>query len=357
METTAPTVSVAQTLLDTFMETDRKVDLRTTSGKQIRKWQSDPNFIVEIGTADLWVQTYHNDEMELVKYNAVMVTLNVDGAKEVESYLKEVKPVRSVRDSKYEYHDLPNIVRYAQQFVFVEDRADGKWGRDENKIMSWFVASVTLTSNGDIEYDYEVVTKGHEWNSNPFLEEGAYNYDKDDLSKLWDIKRLAEEVERKRKAVADGKVRQAKNDIVVQAGRRSYYFQRSQERVQQFLDSMNKPVELKPIRTDAHSTESAVDNAMDYAENLALVTVCEHFMSLIGKTSWEFGNHHFGHNFDNGYNTEDGQDKALPVFIDEVYAYALTTEWFMRLSWSRIDDALKFRVLQKFLRLVQDTNY
>lgn len=359
MQTVTTTPSVAQTLIDTFTPTDRKVDMRTNNGKKIKEWQNTDHYIVEVGVADLLVENYQSGELEPVQYNAVLVTLNTDGVDAVEPYLKEVKPTRSVRDSKYEYHELPNIVRYAQMFVFVEERADGKWGRDMNKIMSYFVANATLTSNGDVEYTYEVVTNGHKWDSNPFLGEGDYNYDKDDLSKLWDYKRLTEEVERKRTAVAEGKVRQAKIETVLEAGHRGYYFKRSQENVKKFLDSMQEPLELKKYATDSHSTETAVDKVMDYAEDLALVTVCEHFMKLIGKTSWDIDNHHFNHHFDDGYRylaTEE-REKTMPTFIDDVYAYALTTEWFMRLSWSRIDESLKFRVLYKFMRLVQDTNY
>jgi hypothetical protein len=84
------------------------------------------------------------------------------------------------------------------------------------------------------------------------------------------------------------------------------------------------------------------------AYETALVRVCEYFLRVVGKTSWEVSSNTFQLNQRSHYYTSEERKLERPVFINEVSAYALAVEWFIKDDWDRTPESAKGEVLKRF---------
>ena len=351
--------SVAQTLFNTFKAVERKHDYRTSRGKFFKSLQDNAYVTVKVGVADLIVEKYDyenyevtNTRQELVPYNVLNVSLDVDINEvldTVEAYLREVAPTRELRDSESNKHIVPNIVRIATDWVYVEDIVDG-W-QDKDAYYAYGVWSFELDplNQEQLSATYEVVDREHYWKSNPFITEDSWRKRDDNIGELSQYRDIFLKLDNHRRSHAEAQRRGVLITECQVAGRanRSYGYDTAVKSLEAFIAKFN-------ASDDTEAPRYAIQNAFNVAYETALVRVSEYFLSVVGKTSWEVSSNTFTYLGRNSYyRTDEERLNERPVFIDEVVAYALTVEWFVKDDWDRTPPEAKGEVLKRFTEAVK----
>lgn len=353
MSTITSTPSVAETLLTSFRATDRKHDLRTAEGKAWKALAHNEDLNVVVGESNrITERGRYDDEGQFVEneyapvaYEALHVSLRTaESIKDIaELYLREVAPTRTIADENYEKHTIPNTVRVALEWVVLE-RAIGTWtqvtGTDAYKVASYTID----TDTDEVIEVIEFVNSSHKWRVNPF-KVSDWKRDDDTTNNLWKPSELLAKVLNKREAIAEGERRSQLVAEVTEAGvaNASYKFTSSRHSVEKFIAKFNEP------KGETKSHESyRIRDAFDLASDTAVVVLGEHYLRVLGKTTWEVSSNIIS---DRRYTHTPENDR--PVFIDEVYAYAIVVENFCERN-SDVHASIKGEVLGKFTRLIHN---
>jgi hypothetical protein len=356
MSTITSTESLEEVLFNSFTITDRTHDLRTAHGKAWRALATTSGIHVTVGVADLLVErgVYNDDDSQVTyvnvptPYNALHVSVRVAPSiikETAEAYLREVAPNRTVRDGDYNQHTIPNTVRVNLEWVILENAVEG-WssasGTYAHKVVSYTIDPVT----DEVVETFETVSRNHEWVVNPFTNVESWRRGDDTTENLKSVDDLLDAILKKRDAIAEGERREQIVKEVIEAGiaSASYKFTTSRQSVEKFIAKFNEPKE--------HSTKShdsyRIRDAFDLASDTAVAVLGEHFLRVLGKTTWEVNS-----NLISGHRYSHSPVEPRPVFIDEVYAYAIVVENFC----DRNADAhasIKGEVLGKFTRLIHN---
>lgn len=353
MSTITSTPSVAETLLTSFRATDRKHDLRTNEGKSWKALATNPDLNVVVGLTDyLEERPCYDGETTTYKtvtvtYEALLVSTRTDlvSIREIaEAYLREVAPNRTIRDDNYNEHTIPNTVRVNLEWVVLETPIGSYWsgksGVHAHKVASY---SIDTDTNQLVEV-VEVIDANHHWRVNPFPVSDWQRND-DGVSNLKRPESLLSAVVQKRESIAEGERRGQLINEVTEAGiaNASYKFTTSRQSLEKFIAKFNAPKDDKPVHESYR-----VSNAFDLASDTAVVVLAEHFLKVLGKTTWQVNSHIISDRHFRG-----ADDEKRPVFIDEVYAYAIVVEQFAD-RHDGIHASVKGEILSKFTRLIHN---
>lgn len=357
MSTITTTPSVVETLFTTFKTDSRKHDLRTARGKFFKHLSGDVNYKVTVGTAELvqeeWKWNELTDERETsfvnVPYNVLHVSV-VDTWNDIvtlaESYLREVAPTRKVygTNSKEEII-IPNVVRVAVESVYVEDRADGKWG-ERDRYEGYNVLSVAIDPETDKVFSIvEYVDQHHEWASNPFINKGDWRRDDDDIKTLKKVSALRNAITAKREAIASGiRTQQLIAECVEQGlAQHKYFIDDARHKCERFLNKFAESLTKESSRPIEHTYDIAFDTSVK-----ALV---DYYLDVLGKTTWEVASLTFGIGRRSYYG---GEREDAPQFIDDALAFALTVESFIgRDTWDSTPTSAYGEVLKRFRNVLR----
>lgn len=354
MSTITSTPNVAETLLTSFRATDRKHDLRTAEGKAWKALAHNEDLNVVVGESDrITERGRYDDEGHFVEneyapvaYETLHVSLRADlvTIREIaEAYLREVAPTRIIRDDNYSEHTIPNTVRVALEWVVLE-RAIGTWtqvtGTDAYKVASYSID----TDTDEVTEVIEFVNSNHKWRVNPF-KVSDWKRDDDTTNNLWKPSELLARVLAKRESIAEGERRGQLIAEVTEEGiaNASYKFTTSRQSLEKFIEKFNAP------KGETKSHESyRISDAFEVASDTAVVVLAEHFLRVLGKTTWEVNS-----NIINGRHYRHTDVEERPVFINEVYAYAIVVENFAD-RHDGVPASIKGDVLGKFTRLIHN---
>jgi hypothetical protein len=358
MSTITSTPSVPETLFTTFRHDNRKHDFRTARGKFFKHLSSKTDCKVTIGIADLVQENWNWDEdtetrtssFSNVPYNVLYVSVNdtwQDIIALAESYLREVAPTRKVYGTDYkDEFIIPNVVRVAVSSVYVEDRADGGWG-DRDRFEAYCVLSVAIDPETDKVFHIdEVVGQHHEWASNPFINEGDWRRDDDEIKTLKTVSALRDAVESKRESIASGQRTQQLITECVERGQaeHKYFIEQAHYKCQRFLDKFEESLTKEVSRP--------IEHAYDIAFNTSVKSLVDFYLNVLGKTSWEVSSSTFSIGRRSYFQQNEADD--LPRFIDDALAFALTTDWFIgRDSWDTTPASARGEVLERFRNVLR----
>jgi hypothetical protein len=359
MSTITSIPSVAKTLFETFQPAVHKYDYRTERGKFFKSVSTHATVIVETGVADLVTERQqwndatesYDTSYETHSYDALYVTINADihdVLATVEAYLREIAPTRTVYGDNSSAHTLPNFVRIATEKVYVEGRSDGYYGRDEYLAFNVLNAYIDPVTDSLVSF-YEVVERDHKWHSNPFLEIDSWRRDKEDIASLHRYQTLWEDLDNGRKSKAVAEHRGALIVECVEAGlaNKSLGYDTAVRSVETFIEKFNA------VSDDAEAPRYPIQHAFNVAYETSLVRLSEYFLSVIGKSTWQVSSNTFQLSGRSYYYTEAERNEERPLFINEVSAYALAVEWFVKDDWDRTPESAKTEVLKRFSDLIR----
>lgn len=333
MSTVTTTLSVAETLFETFVPCERKYDLRTARGKFAKSLENNQYISIATGTADL-LETryvYNDDDSQTkasvpVKYNVIHTYVNEEWNNifdYAELYLREVAPTRKVFGSNYkDVFNIPNVVRIAVESIYVEDRVDESAGRDRYEAFKVFSIAIDPETDKAF-YVFDVVGHKHQWDSNPFIKEGEWRREDDDISTLTTFQGIKHAVEERREQVKRHTQQQRLETECIEAGLASVgsSYANFKHNCELFLLEFGN--EVSP------TLNQPITNAFENAYNVALQSVVEFYLSVLGKTSWQVSSRTFDLGRRGYWRSQEERDAERPRFIDEVLAYAITADWFI----------------------------
>lgn len=355
MSTITSTKSTAEALFDSFRPAERKYDLRTARGKFWKELVGTNPELVTNGIVDYvktgWNRDYTEQVETITPYHALRITTGVEvdeAIATIVAYLREVQPTREVRDEEYNKHTIPNFVRVVLERIYLEENEDG-WGAIDGD-RTYKVLSVAIDPETDEAFHIiEFVDFGHSWYSNPFVEHNSWRHGNDNTSTLDTYQHIVSVLEKKRTDnVRSARIAELIAECIEQG------LENASWKYESVIRSCEKFLAEHDARVASFSLDDKrpVEAVFSLAEDVALAKVVRYYLECLGKTTWEVNSNSFV--FESRRHLFGEQDgEARPRFIDEVLAYAIVVDWYIRETWDIGTQASKGSVLKDFSDLIR----
>lgn len=324
---TSTETNTAQAVFDSFIPVVRKYDYRTADGKFVKNLQNDESLTVEIGEVVVvdpnGVYDNENGWTEApVKYKALKVTTKVAESEgtillDLFEYLTKYTPTVKVTNEDYQKVEVPNVVRWVTERIFLESRTDERWGGLGGNWYAFKVRSASLVDGAVVITD-ETVLKSHRFSVSPLQRE----YDAKSAESLPAQYTVSARVQAKHNEEARG----ARTASLIAGAKASFVPSNNFEACKHYAE--------KFIKEGVNETiDGSWRTALDIAVDIETTTLLKKYLEALGSTDWETP---YPEPLRSSYWT-DRDESSVPTVIDEVTAYAITVANYVGVNRSLND--------------------